>query len=87
MMKNKIIKGLSIVLALSILLTTWLCVLSVSAADEKDYAILVDNSAGTGYGQLYLHEVGMPSLSMPAGNYTVQFDFYTLEAGDTNFPI
>ncbi|MBQ3166248.1 MAG: hypothetical protein IJC01_02815, partial [Clostridia bacterium] len=55
--------------------------------NDGDFAILIDNSQGTGYGQLYLHEVGMPSLSMPAGNYIVEFDFYALAVGDTNFPI
>ncbi|MBQ3547557.1 MAG: leucine-rich repeat domain-containing protein, partial [Clostridia bacterium] len=54
---------------------------------ENDYAILIDNSKGTGYGQLYLHEVGMPRISLPAGSYTVKFDFYAFSIGNGNFPI
>lgn len=60
---------------------------SVTTPAGPDYAVLVDNSNGTGYGQLYLHEVGMPSINFPAGTYTLSFDFYALKIGDTNFPI
>ena len=53
---------------------------------SDDYAILVDasNVAAGGYGQLYLHEVGMPySAVYPAGDYTIKFDFYALEIGSS----
>lgn len=52
-----------------------------------NYAVLIDNSNSTDYGQLYLHEVGMPSVNLPAGNYTIQFDFYPLSFGNKNFPL
>ena len=60
------------------------CLVEAKTPKAKDYAILVDNSAGTGNGQLYLHEVGMPyDNALPAGDYTNSFDFYTLDATST----
>ncbi len=49
---------------------------------KDNYVIAIDNSKGTGYGQLYLHEVGMDySKTYPVGDYTFKFDFYALEIG------
>ncbi|MBR6564979.1 MAG: hypothetical protein IKK71_06040, partial [Clostridia bacterium] len=49
-------------------------------AKNPDYAVLVDNSAGTDFNKFYLHEVGMDySKTYPIGDYTIKFDFYALE--------
>ncbi|MBR3909285.1 MAG: hypothetical protein IKJ50_06170, partial [Clostridia bacterium] len=47
---------------------------------SNDFAVLVDNSKGSDFAQLYLHEVGMDySKTYPVGDYTIKFDFYALE--------
>ncbi len=47
---------------------------------SNDFAIEVDNSEGTNFGQFYLHELGMSYDTVyPVGDYTVKFDFYLLE--------
>jgi len=56
----------------------------LSQSDERDYVVLIDNSKNSGYGQLYLHEVGMPYENVyPTGEYTIKFDFYALEIGSS----
>ncbi len=47
---------------------------------SDDFAIEVDNSKGTNFGQFYLHELGMSYDTVyPVGDYTIKFDFYLLE--------
>ena len=53
-------------------------------APTGDYVVLLDNSANTGFGQFYLHEVGMPhDKTYPIGDYTVKFDYYPLVNGSS----
>jgi len=54
---------------------------------EYNYGILIDNSSASDYGKLYLHELGMPDIALPIGNYTVKFDIYIISLGNGNFPI
>ena len=52
------------------------------SSSQDNYVVTIDNSKGTGFGQLYLHEVGMDySKTYPVGDYTIKFDFYALEIG------
>ena len=51
---------------------------------EPDYTILVDNSANDGFGQFYLHEVGMAhDATYPIGDYTIKFDYYPIVNGSS----
>ena len=53
-------------------------------APTGDYVVLLDNSANDGFGQFYLHEVGMPhDKTYPIGDYTVKFDYYPLVNGSS----
>ena len=53
-------------------------------APTGDYVVLLDNSANDGFGQFYLHELGMPyDNTYPIGDYTVKFDYYPLVNGSS----
>lgn len=57
--------------------------------EKKDYGILVDNTSATGerdHFDFFFHELGIYDYPYaPAGNYTVEFDFYALEEGYYRF--
>ncbi len=60
----------------------------IREVDLNNYVVEVDASeVTTDFGQLYVHEVGMPHDNIyPAGEYTFKFDFYATQIlGNKNF--
>ena len=51
-------------------------------AKNPDIGILIDNADNEGYGELYTNELDMPKVNLPAGKYTIQYDFYALSVGN-----
>lgn len=75
-------KGIAKTQAASAALYSRLVSATVAMSESDDYAVLVDNSANTGFGQFYLHDLGMPYDAVyPIGDYTIKFDYYALEIG------
>ena len=60
-------------------------VAATAAKGSDNYAVLVDNSSGTGYDSFWMTALGYESPNLPSGEkYTISFDWYAEKVGSTN---
>lgn len=78
-------KGIAKTQAASAALYSRLVSATVAMSESDDYAVLVDNSAGTGYDSFWMTALGYESPNLPLGKkYTISFDWYAEKVGTTN---